>query len=434
MDDYIISELQKIINETKSFPSRNKLIALGRGDLLYKIDKNGGINKFRSKMGYLLSTAPYFYFKDLNNILTIIEECKSSLGYTNLPTIIELDKFRPGIKFAINKYHGGYRKIRDILNEKQLIKPDGYWKDFNNVYAEIKLIEKITLSFPTVSEINTYGPPGLYAGINLYHGGLIELQEKMNSPITYKSKLEQRVKLLLNQYVDSSAFVDNYRSKLKKQFNLTLINPKTGRPLELDRYYYDYKIAVEIQGEQHEKEASFFARQKQLTPKQYLSEIQKLDLLKKKQCEEQGVTIVYIYDYMDNTTILNTLSRYLPIRTEPLKLKNTDLTLENILLNLELKKGAAITSEDIKRESQPLYKEVLHKYGTLNEARKAIGLIHIKESPNSWTLDKVINELNPIVSSLGRMPKKHEISQSLYYGIQKYGGLIKLSKLVLKKS
>ena len=79
-------------------------------------------------------------------------------------------------------------------------------------------------------------------------------KKKMNKPIFYKSKFEQKVKLLLDQHVDCIDYVDNYRSKLKKFFNITLVNPKNERPLELDRYYYTYKVAIEIQGEQHEKE------------------------------------------------------------------------------------------------------------------------------------------------------------------------------------
>ena len=434
MDSYIISELNLIINDLNKFPTQSNLISLNKGSLLHKINKNGGLNKFRLLMDYTPPVVPNFYFKDINNILDVIYKCKLHLGYTTkLPTIIELEKFRPGIKYAINKYHGGYRHIRDILNEPQLSKSKGYWKDFNNVSNAIETLEKQTLTFPTVSDINNYGPPGLYAGINLYHGGIVELQKKMNRPIFNKSKFEQKVKLLLDQHVDCIDYVDNYRSKLKKFFNITLVNPKNERPLELDRYYYTYKVAIEIQGEQHEKEVNYFAKQKNLTPSQYLLDIKELDLSKKQQCENQGIVILYIYPYMKNDDIINLVSKYLPIRSNPLTFESTELSIEERLLALEEKKGSAITSDDIKNESQSLYKDVLAKYNSLCNARKSIGLSHIKEAPNSWTLDKVLLELKPIINKLGRMPKKSELSLSLYYGVQKYGGLKKLAELISEK-
>ena len=101
--------------------------------------------------------------------------------------------------------------------------------------------------------------------------------------------------------------------------------------------------------------------------------------------------------------------------------------------NVTIKKGSAITSDDIKNESQSLYKDVLAKYNSLCNARKSIGLSHIKEAPNSWTLDKVLLESKPIINKLGRMPKKSELSLSLYYGVQKYGGLKKLAELISEK-
>ena len=133
---------------------------------------------------------------------------------------------------------------------------------------------------------------------------------------------------------------------------------------------------------------------------------------------------------MKNDDIINLVSKYLPIRSNPLTFESTELSIEERLLALEEKKGSAITSDDIKNESQSLYKDVLAKYNSLCNARKSIGLSHIKEAPNSWTLDKVLLELKPIINKLGRMPKKSELSLSLYYGVQKYGGLKKLDELI----
>lgn len=52
MDSYIISELKLIINDLNKFPTQSNLISLNKGSLLHKINKNGGLNKFRLLMGY----------------------------------------------------------------------------------------------------------------------------------------------------------------------------------------------------------------------------------------------------------------------------------------------------------------------------------------------------------------------------------------------
>ena len=50
MDSYIISELKLIINDLNKFPTQSNLISLNKGSLLHKINKNGGLNKFRLLM------------------------------------------------------------------------------------------------------------------------------------------------------------------------------------------------------------------------------------------------------------------------------------------------------------------------------------------------------------------------------------------------
>ena len=67
MDSYIISELKLIINDLNKFPTQSNLISLNKGSLLHKINKNGGLNKFRLLMGYI----PLLFLISILRILII---------------------------------------------------------------------------------------------------------------------------------------------------------------------------------------------------------------------------------------------------------------------------------------------------------------------------------------------------------------------------
>jgi hypothetical protein len=80
--------------------------------------------------------------------------------------------------------------------------------------------------------------------------------------------------VMLPQY----KFIDNYRPDW-------LTNPTTGKPLELDRYYPELKIAYEFQGEQHIRPVKGMG---DFEYRKYLDE------LKCELCENRGVFLVKI--------------------------------------------------------------------------------------------------------------------------------------------
>jgi len=437
-DKYISKELKKIINILSHFPTMNELRKLKRGNLLYKINKAGGINYFRKLLKFNLLQVPNGYYEDFTNVVNVINDYINV--YKKFPTINALDKFKHGIKFAIQKYHGGYRNVRDKLGIPQLMKQDGYWRNFKNIRKEILIIKNTIGVFPSVEDIKKYGPAGLYAGICLYHSGLPAIQKKIEFKVNPKSILEQKVKFILDQYVLTDVYQDNGKKSLYRKYGINLINPNTQKYLELDRYYPEYRVAIEVQGLQHEEEIPYFAKMKGMSPSEYLNYIKLLDKEKQRQCTAQKIELIYIYDNMSKNDILNKISNYLPLRTSPLKIKsnyskNKHKTQKQTFLKLENEKGSALTSNDIKEYSQKFYKDLLLDYGTLSSARQELGIAPLREHRNYWTLEKVTDKILNLIDELGKFPRKEDILKydtKLYYGIVKHGGLRKFKNIVIK--
>ena len=86
-----------------------------------------------------------------------------------------------------------------------------------------------------------------------------------------RSKTEDQVKRALDQIMGKERYINNYRP-------FWLKNPDTGWNLELDRYYPDMYLGIEINGPQH-----------------YYSKRQReRDRQKRELCEKQGVKLLII--------------------------------------------------------------------------------------------------------------------------------------------
>ena len=82
---------------------------------------------------------------------------------------------------------------------------------------------------------------------------------------------------------------DLFNKPFEKAKPSWLINPKTGRHLELDCYNNDLKLAVEVNGEQHYVYPNTFHKSYEEFESQ-----QERDKIKKKKCEEYGIFLLEI--------------------------------------------------------------------------------------------------------------------------------------------
>jgi hypothetical protein len=109
----------------------------------------------------------------------------------------------------------------------------------------------------------------------------------------FQSETKRRLKLLLGGY----KMTENYRPEW-------LINPITGRRLEIDLYVEVINVGIEVQGEQHyrfipgfHKDQADFEYQKQR------------DEIKRAICKEKGVTLYEVYKLEDVDNFIESVSK-----------------------------------------------------------------------------------------------------------------------------
>ena len=430
----ILDILLNIRAEIGIFPSSEILKSVGFGGMVSAIHRrHGGMNSFRKELNELLPSKPYGYYSNIDIVKQYIEVASEELGRE--PSIIELDQMFPGIKYGIRRYHGGYRMLKDSLGMSQFCAPIGYWDDPKRVKQEIKNILDVIQYFPGYIEILTLGPRGLYTGVLNCFGTLDECRKVMNYPLNTKSKLETRVKMILNRWVDSIDYIDNGRSVLRKRFGLTLLHPITRNPLELDRLYYSKKlVAIEVQGVQHKYGMRRFSNKTEVQEK--LALLQEVDRSKKEQCETQGVVLIEIGDTDLEEDILKKIKGVLPIRLEPLEMEYLSYGPEQYREEEPAKRALLelitrfpdrwFTSNLVKHEHPELYTAIKAYHGGINGARALIGLKTIRETRDSWTVEKTWCTYHQLKETLGPHPMKKDAeayTRGLYYAIQKHGGL-----------
>lgn len=247
----------------------------------------GGLQLFRQRIGCNVESLkmPSGYWKDYSNVETQLRQFINEHG--DFPT--RADLFRLGLSSlatAIERYHGGFRAVRECMGFKNTIKPENYWKDIENVKRHIEGIRERLGHFPSWADLLHLGEHSLAVSINRYHGGFTELKKAMDVD-PHTSNLEERVKQILDELLDDMEYIDNARKELER-FGIVLRNPVSGHHLELDRYYYNRKLAVEVQGQQHY--LPIFGEDE-------LRRTQDADAYKRRALKEQGIILIEIrYD------------------------------------------------------------------------------------------------------------------------------------------
>lgn len=98
-----------------------------------------------------------------------------------------------------------------------------------------------------------------------------------------KSKIEIRTMAILDELLREECFIDEgYYSWLR--------SPK-GHPMQLDRFYPELNIAIEVQGEQHQRYTPIF--HESVDDFLYYKEC---DKLKETICKKKNIKIIYVYE------------------------------------------------------------------------------------------------------------------------------------------
>lgn len=163
----MMEELRSLVENLGRFPNQKEMgNRLSRAASKYHC----GITRVRELLGYGLSTRPQKYWKDLDNVKKELELIIEELG--QFPTSQWMRVKNGSLLSAIEKYHGGIRKVRELYRVDNPHKEVNYWQDFENVKRELEpIIEKLG-RFPTQKEMGARLPYAVK-----YHGGITKVRE-----------------------------------------------------------------------------------------------------------------------------------------------------------------------------------------------------------------------------------------------------------------
>lgn len=250
----------------------------------------------------------------------------------------------------------------------------------------------------------------------------------------------------MNRWVDDPFYVDGKRKELIK-FGLDIRDPISGRNLEIDRFYYTAKVAIEIQGQQHYYPAKRFA--KHLNPSVTLEKRKQSDTLKKAIIIANGIEFIEIKYDDPESVILGKLLGKLTLRQVPLGVDECDMAglnggidryssieaVKKALMEIKEKHaGEKLSSTLIREENNLLYTAIKHFHGGVRAIRELIDEPHIRREKGYWTLPRVVSMLLELRNTLQRWPVRsemHSFHGSLVYAIKRHGGYIAIKSLIV---
>ena len=163
-EEQVVDQLKEIIQSTGRFPTQRTLHQLGRSELVWQINKTGGLIHYREKLGCVSPVKPsgYWTFHRTTERLRIQA---SKLG--RLPLQKEMGT---GLAHAVQK-HGGINALAVVLGLTCHKKPNGWWRDTK---ALCQILEDEVVSivghFPTPQDLQRLGRYDLLNAI-ARHGG-----------------------------------------------------------------------------------------------------------------------------------------------------------------------------------------------------------------------------------------------------------------------
>ena len=128
------------------------------------------------------------YHKSLENNIYEAKELKEKYRFDILPSekkLIELGY--GGLNGAINRYHGGFSKFRELLGEEQSKKHYGYWTLEKTISESNKIMKEHDIDIlPSKNKLKELGYSGLGATIAQYYGGMANFKELLGQELSTK--------------------------------------------------------------------------------------------------------------------------------------------------------------------------------------------------------------------------------------------------------
>jgi len=184
-------ELEKAIKENRGeFPTHRWLVKNGYSYINNAIQLYyGGYLLVRKKCGYcdsLRKSSDYWKIWE-NTKKELRKAIKENRG--EFPTHAWLQKNGySSIGHSIIEYHDGTKSVRERLGYEIKRLPNGYWRNFDNVKKELKLIIKKLGNFFTQKDLRRIERNDLMRGMATHHGGLTSVKEKLGLELKFKQR------------------------------------------------------------------------------------------------------------------------------------------------------------------------------------------------------------------------------------------------------
>lgn len=172
-------ELEEIINELGHFPRFKELNEVGRSSLNIGMKNFGGARKVREILGYDQKTKPSGSWQNLEFTLKEARQAIKNENWDKLPRHDILIKYGySSLSIAIVRYHGGFRKFRELLGEKQNMIENGRLKNLEYCISQMKkIMQDNNLSkMPGQKKLRELRYSILSTAISKHHGGLYEFR------------------------------------------------------------------------------------------------------------------------------------------------------------------------------------------------------------------------------------------------------------------
>lgn len=194
--------------ELDTIPNDNVLRTQGYSMLGAAIGKNyiGGFEQLRLDLG--LQKARYTKKNQWKNLDFTLEEARRIMQERSLETLpdnVTLQKLGcSSLSLAITKYHGGFRKFRNILGEEQIEREKRVWKDLDFAINQTReaMTKEGWQDLPPHAQLVERGYSALTNAIQSYHGGYVKFRQTLHENLGISPQQSQS---LLEQYIGGSS-------------------------------------------------------------------------------------------------------------------------------------------------------------------------------------------------------------------------------------
>lgn len=162
-----VKELKNAIQKYGNFPSEQQLRSDRNSSLAFAMNKHGGINHFRSMLGFNIKKHNSKYWTEIEIIRQLKTVIKREGKFPSRDDLIRLNKGRLEAAIA---HRGGYKKYQQKLGYQPKHKPDGFYKNKKNVLDECHKIYLRLSHFPNAKELLRLGENSLRSSISRLGG------------------------------------------------------------------------------------------------------------------------------------------------------------------------------------------------------------------------------------------------------------------------